>query len=173
MNSLRLFRPQILLIFIEITPKHHSFCLDYRDEHVIKINPYIDYRFSISLRNEKNEWTPFLRREYQYAPKITIDVRGDIKLGNNITLECKTELSESIVDSITWKSYNPNAKGTLTISPLTVANVYQTYYCEIRFNFFRMIQKAFRLNATNLGGKEIIKSNYEISFNLKANELFL
>lgn len=41
--------------------------LDYRDEHVIKINPYIDYRFSISLRNEKYEWTPFFRREYQYG----------------------------------------------------------------------------------------------------------
>ena len=125
---------------------------DYRDEHVIKINPYIDYRFSISLRSQRNEWTGFTRREYQYAPKITIDVQGDIKLGNNITLECKTELSDSIVDSITWRNYNPSMKGMLVISPLTVANVHQTYYCEIRFNFFRMIQKAFRLNATDLGG---------------------
>lgn len=126
--------------------------LDYRDEHVIKINPYIDYRFSLSVRNQNYEWTPFLRREYQYAPKITIDVKGDVKLGENVTLECKTELSEAIVDSITWKNGNAAMKGTLVISPLTIANVHQTYYCEIRFNFFRMIQKAYRLNVTSLGG---------------------
>lgn len=41
--------------------------LDYRDSHVVKINPYIDYRFSISLRDDNNEWTPYLRMEYQYS----------------------------------------------------------------------------------------------------------
>jgi hypothetical protein len=41
--------------------------LDYRNTHVVKINPYIDYRFSLSIRNENGEWTPFLRKEYQYS----------------------------------------------------------------------------------------------------------
>jgi hypothetical protein len=137
--------------------------LDYRDEHVLKINPYIDYRFSLSLRNQRFEWTPLLRREYQYAPKISIDVRGEVRLGGNVTLECKTELSDSIVDSITWKNGNPAARGNLVLSPLTITNLQQTYYCEIRFNFFRMIQKAFRLNATALGGIcFFISSNFKI-----------
>lgn len=41
--------------------------LDYRDSHIVKINPFIDYRFSISIRDDQQNWTPFLRKEYQYS----------------------------------------------------------------------------------------------------------
>lgn len=40
--------------------------LDYKESHVVKINPYIDYRFSLSLRNG-DKWSSFVRREYQYG----------------------------------------------------------------------------------------------------------
>jgi hypothetical protein len=127
----------------------------------VKINPYIDYRFSISIRDENDVWLPFARREYQYAPKITIDVKGDLKIGNNVTLECKTELSANIIDSITWKNNAVSNKNILTLAPLTVHNMYLTYFCEIRYNFVRMIQKAFKLNVTNIGD---IKPKMELSY---------
>lgn len=41
--------------------------LDYKDSHVVKINPYIEYRFSLSIRDESFQWTPFLRKEYIYS----------------------------------------------------------------------------------------------------------
>ena len=44
--------------------------LDYTNTHLVKINPYIDYRFSISLRNERYSWTPYIRKEYQYSKII-------------------------------------------------------------------------------------------------------
>lgn len=47
-------------------------------------------------------------------------------------------------------------KGVLKLTPLTVYNMYQTYFCEIRYNFVRMMQKAFKLNITDLGGIIII-----------------
>jgi hypothetical protein len=105
------------------------------------------------------------------APKINIVVKGELKLGSNISLECLTELSPSIVDSITWKSNNPAMKGVMSLSPLTVSNLHQTYFCEIRFNYFRMIQKAYRLNLTSLGDlKPVLKIKYNADVeNLNVN----
>lgn len=99
-------------------------------------------------------WTPFIRKEYQYAPKITIDIKGDLRLGNNISLECNTELSPSVVDSITWKNNNLNMRNILRLTPLTVNNMMNTYFCEIRYNL-RTIQKAFRLNTSTIERKRI------------------
>lgn len=123
--------------------------LDYRDSHVIRINPYVEYRFSISIRDSELKWTPMLRQDFQYAPKIDIDVKGDVKIGNNVTLECKTEMNASLIDSITWKNFNPLWRNQLKLYPLTVHNIYTTYFCEIRYNFIRLIQKAYKLNFTN------------------------
>jgi hypothetical protein len=107
------------------------------------------------------------------APKINIVVKGDLKLGSNISIECLTELSPSIVDSITWKSNNPAMKGVLNLAPLTMSNLHQTYFCEIRFNYFRMIQKAYRLNLTSLGDlKPVLKISYNAdveNLNVKIN----
>ena len=41
--------------------------LDFKESHSVKIDPYIDYRFSISLRDEQLDWSPFVSREYQYG----------------------------------------------------------------------------------------------------------
>jgi len=41
--------------------------LDYKASHVVKINPYVDYQFSLSVRNSNNTWTAYSRREYQYG----------------------------------------------------------------------------------------------------------
>ncbi len=65
-------------------------------------------------------------------------------------------MHSSIIDSISWKNGNPSMRGVLKLTPLTVYNMYQTYFCEIRYNFVRMMQKAFKLNITDLGGKIII-----------------
>lgn len=87
---------------------------------------------------------------YLIAPKINIDVKGDLKLGNNISIECKTDLHPSIIDSITWKNadHDSFSNGTLYIKSLNHYNIYQTYFCEIRYNQARMMQKAFKLNIT-------------------------
>ena len=69
-----------------------------------------------------------------------------------MSLECKTDLSPTVVDSVTWKNNNPALKNVLRLNPLTVHNMYLTYFCEIRYNF-RMIQKAYRLNVSSIGGK--------------------
>lgn len=44
--------------------------LDYKETHVIKINPYVDYQFSLSVRYSNNTWSSYSRRVYQYG-KIT------------------------------------------------------------------------------------------------------
>jgi hypothetical protein len=108
---------------------------------------------------------------YFQAPKISIEVKGELKLGSNLTLECLTELSPSIVDSITWKNNNPALKGVMTLAPLTVSNLHQTFFCEIRFNYFRMIQKAYRLNLTSLGDlKPVLAMKYNADVeNLNVN----
>lgn len=77
-----------------------------------------------------------------------------------MTLECMTDLSPTIVDSITWKNNHPSMKGVLKLGPLTISNLHQTYYCEIRFNYFRMIQKAYKLNLTSLGGNYYLNGLY-------------
>ena len=127
------------------------FIIDYRDTHTIKIIPFTEYRFRLSLRYNNQTWSPFIIREYQYSPKINIEVKGELKIGNNISLECSTELSPTVVDSITWKNNNPNLKNILKLTPLTVNNMQLTYYCEIRYNF-RMIQKMFKLNTSSIEG---------------------
>lgn len=142
--------------------------LDFKETHTVKINPYIDYRFSISIRDNNNVWSGFTRREYQYAPKITIDVKGELKIGSNVSLECKTELGPSIIDSITWKNNAPSNKNILHLTPLTVHNMYLTYFCEIRYNFVRMIQKAFKLNITNMGD---LKPKLSINYKADAENL--
>ena len=123
--------------------------IDFRDSHTLKIIPFTDYRFSLSIRDSNFLWTPFVRKEFQYAPKITIDIKGELRIGQNVTLECNTDLSSSVVDSITWKNNNPYMKNVLRLMPLTMHNMMTTYFCEIRYNF-RMIQKAFRLNMTSI-----------------------
>lgn len=123
--------------------------LDYRDNHTIKIIPFTDYRFSLSLRDSNLQWTSFIVKEFQYAPKITIDIKGSLKIGSNVDLECNTELSPSVIDSITWKNNNPFYKNVLKFTPLTVNNMMLTYFCEIRYNY-RMIQKMFKFNESSI-----------------------
>ena len=96
------------------------------------------------------------------APKISIEVKDELRIGNNVSLECTTELSPNIIDSITWKNNVAAAAASSAssrqtqhifhLTPLTVHNMYLTYFCEIRYNFVRMIQKAFKLNVTSIGG---------------------
>ena len=99
-------------------------------------------------------------------------MKGEVNLGKNISLECKTDLSPSIVNSITWKDY-PSMKNVLKINRLSYQNLYATYYCEIRFNFLRIIQKAFRLNVTLVeDNKPQLKMDYSIdmeNLNVKLN----
>lgn len=85
-----------------------------------------------------------------------------------MTIECKTDLHASIIDSITWKNSNPMMKGILKLTPLTVYNMYQTYFCEIRYNFVRMMQKAFKLNITDLGDT---KPKLQISYTTDVENL--
>jgi hypothetical protein len=147
--------------------------LDFKESHTVKINPYIDYRFSISVRNEHNVWSAFSSREYSYAPRIFINVTGAIRIGNNVSLECTTELSPSIIDSISWK-HNVLASGSrqpahiMHIAPLTVHNMHLTYFCEIRYNFVRMIQKAYKLNVS---GIVEVKPRLAINFTADAEHL--
>jgi len=64
-------------------------------------------------------------------------------------------------------------KNVLKINRLSYQNLHATYYCEIRFNFLRIIQKAFRLNVTSLEeNKPQLKMNYSIdtdNLNVKLN----
>ena len=113
--------------------------------------PFTEYRFSLSLRHGHFNWTQFTIQEYQFTPKIIIDVKGEIKIGNNITLECNTELNPSVIDSISWRNNIPNSKNILKITPLTVNNMMREYFCEIRYNF-RMIQKSYNFNKSNIEG---------------------
>ncbi len=126
--------------------------LEYKESHTVKINPYVDYRFSLSVRGPNNTWSDYSKREYQYAPKITIEVKGELRLGNNISIECKTDLHPSIIDSIQWKNSNQQTQqassSILYIKSLNHYNIYQTFFCEIRYNQARMMQKAFKLNIT-------------------------
>lgn len=41
--------------------------LEYKESHTIKINPYVDYRFSLSVRGADGKWTPYSRKEYLYG----------------------------------------------------------------------------------------------------------
>lgn len=41
--------------------------LDYKESHTVMINPYVDYRFTLSIRGINNTWTPYSKREYQYG----------------------------------------------------------------------------------------------------------
>jgi hypothetical protein len=64
-------------------------------------------------------------------------------------------------------------KNVLKINRLSYQNLYATYYCEIRFNFLRIIQKAFRLNVTLVeDNKPQLKMDYSIdmeNLNVKLN----
>ena len=44
--------------------------LDFQESHQIKIIPYTDYRFSLSIRDSSLNWTPFVRKEFHYGMKL-------------------------------------------------------------------------------------------------------
>ena len=141
--------------------------MDYRNEHAVLIRPFIDFRFSISLRDTNNKWTPFLRKEFQYSPSITVDIIGEMKFGKDVKLKCKTDMSKEIVESITWRNI-PQVGDTFLINQLSPYSLHQTYYCEIRIGSRQMIQKAFKFNLTELEG---LKSELKLSQTLNSQDL--
>lgn len=119
--------------------------MEYRDEHSVIIKPFVDFRFSISLRDSENNWTPFLRKEFQYSPLVSVDIIGNLKFGQNIKLVCKTDLSEEVVESISWRN-SASRNDTLIFPHFSPFNLHQTYFCEIRIGSKHIIQKAFKFD---------------------------
>lgn len=142
--------------------------MEFRQEHSVIIRPFIDFRFSISLRDSENKWTPFLRKEFQYSPSVTIDIIGDLKFGLNVKLVCKTDLSKEVVESISWRNGVSNSD-TLTLPNFSPFNLHQTYYCEIRIGSKQMIQKAFKFDLKDMKNGEFLISKfyYHYFFNFR------
>ena len=118
-----------------------------------KILPYIEYRFSLSVRGEDKQWTPFVRTRYYYAPKVSFQVNPETpKIGKNVTVECKVDLDPSVINSISWKLGNTYFGSVLKLTPLNYLYAHQTFNCEIKYNPGRFIQRAFRFKVAEFNG---------------------
>ncbi|CAF0715506.1 unnamed protein product [Brachionus calyciflorus] len=144
--------------------------MDYRNEHSVMIRPYMDFRFTLSLRDGQNKWSPFLRKEFQYSPSVSVQIIGDLKFGNDIKLKCTADLSEEIIESITWRN-SPVFGDTLLIPQLTPYNLHQTYFCEIRIGAKQMIQKTFKFNVTDL--MKDLKPELKLNHFIKSQDLMV
>ena len=104
---------------------------------------------------------------YFTEPKITFKLNPDaVKVGKNVSVECITDLDPSIVNSISWKTSTAYFGNVLKLAPLSYLHAHQTFYCEIKYNRIRIMQRSFRFNVPVING--ILFFNfYMLKMNIK------